>query len=136
MGRVWWQSRRGGTPMCAVMEVPVRACGGSAPGGGGKNCCKAERGSDRVATGTPSSAGPRLPVVGKLRAEESLTKSGRAFSSTAPQINHKNYLWARYNEMKRLVHGKNHLSFVFCKNESDYRLHSFSSVLLCHCQVK
>uniref|UniRef100_A0A672PEH0 5'-nucleotidase domain-containing protein 2-like n=1 Tax=Sinocyclocheilus grahami TaxID=75366 RepID=A0A672PEH0_SINGR len=46
----------------------------------------------------------RHQIVGKNRGEESLAKSGRAFSSTAPQINNKTYLWARYNEMKRLVH--------------------------------
>ncbi|KAI4904879.1 hypothetical protein NFI96_011574 [Prochilodus magdalenae] len=53
---------------------------------------------------TASPAGSRHQLGGKARTEESLNVSGRSFSSTALKVEQKSYLWARYNEMKRLVH--------------------------------
>uniref|UniRef100_A0A671N6W2 5'-nucleotidase domain-containing protein 2-like n=1 Tax=Sinocyclocheilus anshuiensis TaxID=1608454 RepID=A0A671N6W2_9TELE len=77
----------------------------------GQNCCK-DKHNCGPTKNLPVNHNPvaaavtshRHQIVGKNRGEESLAKSGRAFSSTAPQINNKTYLWARYNEMKRLVH--------------------------------
>lgn len=68
-----------------------------------QKCCKEGQkcGNSTVATPLRHHHGS-----GKAKGEESLAKSGRSFSSTAPQIDQKTYLWARYNEMKRLVHGK------------------------------
>ncbi|XP_063063962.1 5'-nucleotidase domain-containing protein 2-like [Engraulis encrasicolus] len=49
---------------------------------------------------------PRHQVGGKnkKRSEERLAVSGRSYSSTALKVDQKTYLWARYSEMKRLVH--------------------------------
>uniref|UniRef100_A0A3B4E529 5'-nucleotidase domain containing 2 n=1 Tax=Pygocentrus nattereri TaxID=42514 RepID=A0A3B4E529_PYGNA len=114
LGRALWQ-KSSSAPLCAGLKIPAFACGGvaSSCGAPGEHkCCKQGANSSRApanvaANPNPHSgaaAGHRHHVVGKLRGEEALAKSGRAFSSTAPQIDHKTYLWARYNEMKRLVH--------------------------------
>ncbi|MCJ8734975.1 hypothetical protein PDJAM_G00241490 [Pangasius djambal] len=69
-----------------------------------QKCCK--EGQKCATTTTTAAAAPHRVQhgSGKAKGEESFTKSGRSFSSTAPQVDHKTYLWARYNEMKRLVH--------------------------------
>uniref|UniRef100_A0AAY4DEJ2 5'-nucleotidase domain-containing protein 2 n=1 Tax=Denticeps clupeoides TaxID=299321 RepID=A0AAY4DEJ2_9TELE len=89
----------------ATSTVPALACGGLASNGpspaAAQKCC---RGGETCGSEAPKAPPHRHHVVGKKRSEESLTVSGRAYSSTAPKINHKTYLWARYNEMKRLVH--------------------------------
>lgn len=68
-----------------------------------QKCCKE---GQKCATSTVPAPLRHHHGSGKAKGEESFTKSGRSFCSTAPQIDHKTYLWARYNEMKRLVHGK------------------------------
>ncbi|KAG5282289.1 hypothetical protein AALO_G00054350 [Alosa alosa] len=56
-------------------------------------------------SGSPTSpAVHRHPVGGKKRTEEKLSLSGRSYSSTALKVDQRAYLWARYNELKRLVH--------------------------------
>ncbi|KAG9340318.1 hypothetical protein JZ751_021765 [Albula glossodonta] len=120
LGRALWSRSTKTTPLSRAAKIQSFACGSMASGmsgGHGGQCCKsgASCGSDKSpgaapATG-PSSISPASPssahrhqVVGKMRSEESLAVSGRSYSSTAPKIEPKTYLWARYNEMKRLVH--------------------------------
>ncbi|XP_036386327.1 5'-nucleotidase domain-containing protein 2-like [Megalops cyprinoides] len=76
---------------------------------GGKEYQKEKRCKSEASAGSPSVAQSRSPahkyqVTGKKRDEESLTVPGRSYSSTAPKVDPKVYLWSRYNEMKRLVH--------------------------------
>lgn len=73
--------------------------------GCGSNSCTAVAAVPSSST-TATPAAHRHQVVGKKRYEESLAVSGRSYSSTALKLDNKTYLWARYNEMKRLVHGK------------------------------
>uniref|UniRef100_A0A672KS48 5'-nucleotidase domain-containing protein 2-like n=1 Tax=Sinocyclocheilus grahami TaxID=75366 RepID=A0A672KS48_SINGR len=111
---MWQRSTTCRVSLCAGLNIPAFACGSFASAGAtmnGQNCCKDGHncGPTRnlAANHNPVAAAVtshRHQIVGKNRGEESLNKSGRAFSSTAPQINNKTYLWARYNEMKRLVH--------------------------------
>ncbi|XP_016086913.1 5'-nucleotidase domain-containing protein 2-like, partial [Sinocyclocheilus grahami] len=111
---MWQRSSSCTISLCAGLNIPAFACGSFASAGStmnGQNCCKDGHNCgptkhlpvnhNPVAAAVTSH---RHQIVGKNRGEESLAKSGRAFSSTAPQINNKTYLWARYNEMKRLVH--------------------------------
>ncbi|MGH0134450.1 UNVERIFIED_CONTAM: hypothetical protein FKN15_013538 [Acipenser sinensis] len=69
-------------------------------------CCKKSAG-----TAVPSPA----PVAGttppatptqrhQLGGKDSVPVPGRSYSSAAPKVDSKVFLWARYNEMKRLVH--------------------------------
>ncbi|TRY93499.1 hypothetical protein DNTS_011709 [Danionella cerebrum] len=111
---LWQRSSNCRVALFAGFNVPAFACGSFAPGGStmnGQQCCKdgqnggptkhSAANHNHVAAAAVTSH--RHQIVGKNRTEESLTKSGRAFSSTAPQINNKTFLWGRYNEMKRLV---------------------------------
>ncbi|CAB1336481.1 unnamed protein product [Coregonus sp. 'balchen'] len=66
------------------------------------NCRSAAMPLPAACSSTP--AAQRHQVGGKKGPEEPLTVSGRSYSSTAPKADHRTYLWARYNEMKRLVH--------------------------------
>lgn len=111
---MWQRSSSCRVSLCTGLNIPAFACGSFASGGStmnGQKCCKDGQNcgptKHLAANHNPVAASVtshRHQFVGKSRGEESLTKSGRAFSSTAPQINNKTYLWARYNEMKRLVH--------------------------------
>uniref|UniRef100_A0A672KRM7 Coiled-coil domain-containing protein 22 n=1 Tax=Sinocyclocheilus grahami TaxID=75366 RepID=A0A672KRM7_SINGR len=101
-----------GTIMREIRDLEEQVFASAGATMNGQNCCKDGHncGPTRnlAANHNPVAAAVtshRHQIVGKNRGEESLNKSGRAFSSTAPQINNKTYLWARYNEMKRLVHG-------------------------------
>jgi len=112
---MWQKSSISRVALCTGFNIPAFACGSFASAGStmnGQKCCKDGHNcgptKHLAANHNPVAAAVtthRHQIVGKNRGEESLTKSGRAFSSTAPQINNKTYLWARYNEMKRLVHG-------------------------------
>ncbi len=112
---VWQRNTTCRVSLCAALNIPAFTCGRFASDGAtinGQDCCKDGHNcgptKNVAANHSPVAAAVtshRHQIVGKNRGEESLTKSGRAFSSTAPQINNKTYLWARYNEMKRLVHG-------------------------------
>lgn len=123
LGSAWWQKSRGTTPLSRYAKIQAFACGSLASGGFDSNvgkCCKNGPNSEpnpstNGVSVPPSSSSPahRHHVVGKKRGEESIGASGRSFSSTAPKIDPKIYLWARYNEMKRLVHGT-WGKFVFC----------------------
>lgn len=74
-------------------------------------------------SGTPDGAGKDVPAPSepqtlrcppgeKRKSKEHTGARGvgggrsRSFTSRALPADHKSYLWARYNEMKRLVHGK------------------------------
>ncbi|KAG5837868.1 hypothetical protein ANANG_G00217590 [Anguilla anguilla] len=117
LGRALWQRSNKTPPFPRSVKIQALACGslGSGMSGneGGK-CCKSgpNCGSTQISAAaaspsqspSPPSPAHRHQVVGKMRSEESLGVSGRSYSSTAPQVDPKTYLWARYNEMKRLVH--------------------------------
>lgn len=66
-------------------------------------------GRDVPASSEPQS---RCPPGEKRKSKEHTGARGvgggrsRSFTSRALPADHKSYLWARYNEMKRLVHGK------------------------------
>lgn len=80
-----------------------------------------EKSCKPCASGPPTSpAIHRHAVGGKKRIEEKMTLSGRSYSSTALKVDQRAYLWARYNEMKRLVQGMYpglHFNcFMFCSN--------------------
>lgn len=96
---LWKKSSSGG------LRNPVALCASFAtsPTQNEQKCCKE---GQKCATNTAAAPLRHHHGNGKAKGEESFTKSGRSFSSTAPQIEQKTYLWARYNEMKRLVHGK------------------------------
>lgn len=99
---------------CTASKIPAFTCGSLASSGLTLNGQKNNENGANVAqssdTKVSGSAGHSTPAShrlqhGKKRGEELLARSGRAYSSTAPEVKTKNYLWARYNEMKRLVHG-------------------------------
>ena len=72
-----------------------------------KKCEGCESGSCRSDPAVLSPSAPSAPAVHSLkRPEEPVAVLGRSYSSTALKVDHKTYLWARYNEMKRLVHGE------------------------------
>ncbi|XP_041952856.1 5'-nucleotidase domain-containing protein 2 isoform X1 [Alosa sapidissima] len=102
------KSRR--TATCTASKIPAFTCGTLASSGldvnGKKSSENAASGDTKVSgsAGCHSSPAPHRHQAGKKRDEELLSRSGRAYSSTAPQVDPKTYLWARYNEMKRLVH--------------------------------
>uniref|UniRef100_A0A4W4FJE1 5'-nucleotidase domain containing 2 n=1 Tax=Electrophorus electricus TaxID=8005 RepID=A0A4W4FJE1_ELEEL len=125
LGRALWQ-KSCNTSLCAGLKIPAFACGSFASAQNDPKCCKERHNNispTNVAANShsvpPAATSHRHHVGGKLRGEESLAKSGRAFSSTAPQIDHKTYLWGRYTEMKRLVHVCNLLnpSTIYANNE-------------------
>lgn len=102
------------TTTCTASKIPAFTCGSLASSGltldGQENNQSKVNVAPGSATKVSGSAGHSAPAShrhqhGKKRGEELLARSGRAYSSTAPQVNTKSYLWARYNEMKRLVHG-------------------------------
>lgn len=70
--------------------------------------------SDRPTGNAPSPSDPlhRCTAGDKKRAKEPLGAPGvcgvrrRSFTSTAAPMDQISYLWTRYNDMKRLVHGK------------------------------
>lgn len=70
--------------------------------------------SDRPTGDAPSPSDPlhRCTAGDKKRAKEPLGAPGvcgvrrRSFTSTAAPVDQISYLWTRYNDMKRLVHGK------------------------------
>lgn len=69
--------------------------------------------TDRPSDDVPSTDPPhRCTAADKKRPKEPLGSAGgtgvrrRSFTSRAPALDQKSYLWARYNETKRLVHGK------------------------------
>ncbi|KPP70636.1 5'-nucleotidase domain-containing protein 2-like, partial [Scleropages formosus] len=121
--RSLWQKSSTVAPWSSA-KVQAFACGSLASRGlnpadaSGAKCCKngdcnseananASASVARVSPSVPpppSSPNHRLQVVGKKRGEDSLGVSGRSYSSTAPKVDSKAYLWSRYNEMKRLVH--------------------------------
>lgn len=108
-----------------VLKNPVAFCASFATSStqNEQKCCKE---GQTCAAPNPAAAPLRHHHgSGKAKGEEALHKAGRSFCSTAPQIDHKTYLWARYNEMKRLVHGKpegkssffaRRFFFFFCSN--------------------
>lgn len=64
--------------------------------------------SGRPADAAPPSREPP-PRCADKRPKEPLGATGvrrRSYTSTAVPVDQKSYLWARYNDMKRLVHGK------------------------------
>lgn len=101
------------TALSAVSKIPAFTCASLASGGAtlhGEKPSEAvgTKSQDKTVNGSASShgaSGSHRHQNVKKRGEELLSRSGRAYSSTAPQVNPKTYLWARYNEMKRLVHG-------------------------------
>lgn len=57
----------------------------------------------------PSREPPQRCTAADKRPKEPLGATGvrrRSYTSTAVPVDQKSYLWARYNDMKRLVHGK------------------------------
>ncbi|KAL4646244.1 5'-nucleotidase domain-containing protein 2-like [Arapaima gigas] len=114
---LWHKSSKSAAPLWSSAKVQAFACGGLASRGlnptdpPSAKCCQSATERDASAARVspaipppPSGSNHRLQVVGKKRGEDSLGVSGRSFSSTAPKIDTKAYLWSRYNEMKRLVH--------------------------------
>lgn len=103
--------------LCKVLKTSVASYGNVASRGPTNQivkCCENGQscGSNSGIQATGSPATPTSPspanhrqVAGKNFKEVSPTFSERAFT-TAPKIDSKIYLWSRYNEMKRLVHGK------------------------------
>lgn len=66
--------------------------------------------SDRPGDDVPPSGEPaQRCTAAEKRPKEPLGATGvrrRSYTSTAAPVDQKSYLWARYNDMKRLVHGK------------------------------
>ncbi|KAG9270350.1 5'-nucleotidase domain-containing protein 2-like [Astyanax mexicanus] len=89
-------SSRSAAPRSACTADP--SCG---DGACGSSCCPPPA---LPPPPTHPAAASRLQRAGKARSEEALNVSGRSFSSTALKVEQKSYLWARYSEMKRLVH--------------------------------
>ncbi|XP_036389009.1 5'-nucleotidase domain-containing protein 2 isoform X2 [Megalops cyprinoides] len=117
LGRALWQKSSKTPCPSRTVKMQAFACGSVASGivdGQGKcyvngaNCGSNPGATDSATSASlsPSSSSPahRRQVVGKKRSEESPSVSGRSYSSNAPRFDPKTYLWARYNEMKRLVH--------------------------------
>lgn len=100
LGRVLLQSGNRTPPLARSLKLQnyskCSSCGVSNQEGKSKPCTSAS---------PTSPAAHRHQVGGKKRTEETLTLSGRSYSSTALKVDQKTYLWARYSEMKRLVHG-------------------------------
>ncbi|KAL7884262.1 hypothetical protein AOLI_G00070320 [Acnodon oligacanthus] len=106
LGRALWQSGSRTPPLARKDRnfsgkrlAPCAACSA-------EQTCRAGlcKGASPPAVPPASPAGARHQIGGKARSEESLNVSGRSFSSTALTVEQTSYLWARYNEMKRLVH--------------------------------
>ncbi|XP_076023015.1 5'-nucleotidase domain-containing protein 2 [Genypterus blacodes] len=112
------RSRAGGVPTLVKSCIAVRfagTCGlgeGGKQGGGkaqGRSCCSASNCPNGVEC-SPGEAPHRCPPGAKKRPEESpgapnaAVVSGRSFCSTAASVDPKSYLWARYNDTRRMVH--------------------------------
>lgn len=89
--------------------------------GARKQCCEKTKeqqscssDSDRPSGDAPPSSEPlhACTPADKKRPKEPVGAPGvsgvrrRSFTSTAAPMDQRSYLWSRYNEMKRLVHGK------------------------------
>lgn len=106
-----WQTSKS-TSLC---KVYVASCGSVASTGPttqiGECCENEQNGSDLGIQPARSTAIPTSPSpanhrhVAGNKQKVSPTLSERAFT-TGLKIDSKTYLWSRYNEMKRLVHGK------------------------------
>lgn len=112
LGRALCRKGRRTATLSAPSNIPAFACASLASSGlslNGQKVCKSTASCDTEvngSTGCQTAPASHAHQAGKKRGEDLLSRSGRAFSSTAPKVDSKTYLWARYNEMKRLVHGR------------------------------
>ncbi|XP_028669086.1 5'-nucleotidase domain-containing protein 2 [Erpetoichthys calabaricus] len=101
LGRALWQGSGRSARVWGSAHVPALACGTAASCGPDKKCCEVR---DSTSSGPVPPQTQRPQLRPKKRSEDPVPVSGRSYSSSAPKLDTKTYLWARYNEMKRLVH--------------------------------
>lgn len=124
--------------ICTVLSRALRSSGnhgsplvaGSANGSRLSSTCgscggKGEEETEQSCSSDPerpsgdvhSSCSESAPAEAKTRPKKKVGGSGvggvrgRSFTSTAAPIDQVSYLWSRYNDMKRLVHGRHSVLF-------------------------
>lgn len=124
--------------ICTVLSRALRSSGnhgsplvaGSANGSRLSSTCgscggKGEEETEQSCSSDPerpsgdvhSSCSESAPAEAKTRPKKKVGGSGvggvrgRSFTSTAAPIDQVSYLWSRYNDMKRLVHGRHRVLF-------------------------
>lgn len=117
--RTLWTTGNRTPPLVRTQKVnrlstTCRLSGGGKQGREKTNEQSCSSDSDRPSGDVPSSSEPphRCTTGEKKRPKEPVRAPGvtgvrrRSYTSTAAPVDLRSYLWSRYNDMKRLVHGK------------------------------
>lgn len=117
--RTLWTSGSRTPPVSRATKVNRLSTTSGGPGGrqqGLENTkeqsCSSESDRPREDVQSPSEAAQRRTPADKKRSKEPVGTRGvtgvkrRSYTSNAAPLDRKSFLWNRYNDMKRLVHGK------------------------------